>query len=665
MSDTPLLPDDFFEQVRSTNPFDVNRVVPSTTAAADADAVHARPFGQLLELASQARQQPTGVGALVWGEAGIGKSHLLARLGRWAGPEHKHALFVYLANLQAAPEQLPRSVLRCVVAVLTRGRESRLYDTPLYRLVNATLRHALQYDGSRTPTWREVEDAYRDLLDDLAGRTVAGAAVVDRPAYAVLYRFFRSAYQAREGNDDGLAALAVRWLAGDALDPEEAHALGLPAGRRSDALAAADDEEVKRILVALAELARYRRQPLILCFDQVDNLEPQQFAALARFLHALLDSAANVLVITAGLQDTLRRWLLDGMVQESTWHRLAQYELMLQRVSVPEAEQIVRARLHAFTEPFRTVPAVDELVRRDPLFPLGEAWFRERLADRVEVRPRDVINWAREGWRQEQDLLEQAGGEAWLEGWGTRRPTAPRPLPAATAIETLIDEKIALRLQEHQERRQLEPHTLPPDGENLAGLVEATLRGWLHACGRAAHARVERLARPRRGPRPPYDLLLRRKDGPGSADVRTGVLCLVETNRVTMAASLRRLVQDPEPPDHLVLVTDARRPLDPGAVGRDHLAEVRRRPGRTFAHVELTPDQYAALDALQAVVGEARSGDLEIDLPGGGSRRVSEREVIDSYQRRQRYLGHPLLRVLLHDERASIHPPAEQVLVNR
>src|SRR5437588_6427346 len=131
---TPGL-DGFFEHVRYTNPFDVNRVGESSFAESDAEPVHHAAYAQLLDLARKAHKQHLGIGALLWGEAGIGKSHLLARLGRWAGADNRQAVFVYLSNLQAAPEQLPRSVLRRTVSILTRGRTSRFAETPLYRLV--------------------------------------------------------------------------------------------------------------------------------------------------------------------------------------------------------------------------------------------------------------------------------------------------------------------------------------------------------------------------------------------------------------------------------------------------------------------------------------------------------------------------------------------------
>ncbi|HXG11817.1 MAG TPA: ATP-binding protein [Gemmataceae bacterium] len=642
----------FFEHVRYTNPFDVNRVGQAALAEADASQVHHAAFTQLTDLVGRARQQPLGLGAVLWGEAGIGKSHLLARLQVWAGRDHKQAACVYLSNLQAAPQQLPRSLLRAVVSILTHGRVNQFHGTLLYRLINATLRHALQYDGSTPRSWGEAEAAYHELIDDLCDRGPGQAAFVDRLAYAVLFEFFRSAYRAREADDDGVAALAVRWLAGDALDPNEARALGLPApAGRDEVVALADDQQIRNVLVALAQVASYRAQPLVLCCDQVDSLEPEQFGALARFLHGLLDSASNLLVITCGLRETLDRWLNDGVIPTSTWDRLTQHEILLQRISPRDASQIVQARLQPFQEPFLTLEPVKELVQKDYLFPLGQAWEEEYLAGKIEVRPRDVINWAREGWRREQDALKRLGGPEWLARWSDRArpPIKPVDLPPEE-IHQRIDDKVDLKLREHKQQRQLEPQTLPPDADNLAGLLYTLLQRCLNTSEWPSLLDVQRMPRPRYGPRPPYDIILRQRLGADAPEIRTGLLCLVVSSRVSMSAFLRRLVNDTQPPERLVLITEERRPLNPGPTGQEYLDQLRQRHGARFLHFNLTFDQYAELEALQGVVGLARSGDLEVELPGGRPRRVTEGEVIESHHRRQRYRGHPLLRLVLEPE---------------
>ena len=167
-----------------------------------------------------------GVGAVLWGEAGIGKSHLLSRLGRWANRENQ-ACFVYLHNLQAAPEHLPRSLLHAVVSNLTRGRQRQFVGSTLFDLVHAGLLDAVNHQMGNY-TWPKLERAYAQMIDGIAGRDLPGATLIDHTVWDVLFRFFRSVYRANQGKEDGtVAALAVRWLAGQARS-EEARTLELP-----------------------------------------------------------------------------------------------------------------------------------------------------------------------------------------------------------------------------------------------------------------------------------------------------------------------------------------------------------------------------------------------------------------------------------------------------
>jgi hypothetical protein len=639
----------FFDILRTTNPFTMNRVVPASMLQEDAEAVHQGQFATLLQLAHKAHAEQAGLGVVVWGEAGIGKSHLLARLGQWAGHDHKQAVFVYLANLQAEPEQLPRSLLRCVISILTRGRMHHFHLTPLYRMMNAVVRHALDDDGSQERSWQEAYAAYSHLIDEISDRTTAQAGLVDRAIYTVLFRFFQAAYVARESPDDGLAGLCVRWLAGDALDGDDARTIRLAPGPGEEVAALADDEQIKRVLIALAQLAWYRNEPLVLCFDQVDNLAPEQCTALGRFLHALLDGAGNLLVVTAGVKATLVQWQTNGVVQQSSWDRLALYIIDLQRVNVAEARQIVQARLR----PAQALEPTAELAGKDPLFPLGENWAREFLNGKIEVRPRDVIHWAREGWRRQQEALQQLGEQAWLHTWdqlqagdSTREGERGREELTEEQLHQCIDEKVAAKVNEHIQLRQQQPESLPADPNHLAGLIHVVLQGCSNVSADFALTAVERLLTPKYSQRPPYDLVLHHRQAEAGMH-RSGLLCLVVSSRTSMTGFLRRLAQDPQPPLRLFLVTDERCPLDPGAAGLNYLEKVRQRHGEHFHHVELTLAEYVELDALQAVAGQAKSGDLEIDLPGGEARRLSEQDVMASHLRQQRYLGHRLLRLLL------------------
>ena len=76
--------EDFFSRLRDSNPFTDNRVTGPAPDEVDVEALNQSAFERLVELACEACGARRGLGAVVWGQAGIGKSHLLGRLGRWA-----------------------------------------------------------------------------------------------------------------------------------------------------------------------------------------------------------------------------------------------------------------------------------------------------------------------------------------------------------------------------------------------------------------------------------------------------------------------------------------------------------------------------------------------------------------------------------------------------
>lgn len=636
--------DDFFRAVRTLNPFTDNRVTGVGPDEVDVPEVHAAVFDRLTSLAQEASGRRSGLGALLWGEAGIGKSHILARLARWAD-EGPRARLVSLHNLQAGPEVLPRSLLRTVISILTRGRQRDFLSTPLCRLVAGFAHEAAGYPRGAT-SWPTVRSTYERHLDRL-GADPAQAALIDRTVYDVLLALLQSAWHEARGEEDGVASLAVRWLAGDYLDPHEGHKLGLPGGPvRQGPVALRDNQQVKQVLVALARMALSRHQPFILCFDQVDNLDREQMGALSRFLEALLDAAPNLLVVTAGIQATLLSWRDQKVIQDSAWDRLAQFELRLQRVSGAEAERIVAARLERFFEPFRGLEELRERRQADPLFPLGAVWRAEHLNGKTDLRPRDVLTRAREAWGRVQETIRERGGAAWLANGRAEPPPPPQPIRERSEdeVRAAIEARVAQAVAEHQQRRVAEPHTLPWDADHLAGLTVGLLERWRTAEPKCGIVRAERMTVPKGG-RPAYDVSVRLRIAGG--DVTAGLLFLATGNATAAAGFLRRLVQTVRGPRRLLLVTDARAPLSLGPKGQEYLRQLRRKAAGQFRHVELPFADYALLDALQAVVGQAGSGDLEIDLPGGIARRITEDEALAALVRTGRYRTAPVLRELV------------------
>lgn len=638
---------EFVRCVETHNPFLDNRINGPSSHDVDVETIHQAAFLRLTKLAREACAHRRGVGVVLWGEAGIGKSHLLSRLARWANRDG-HAYSCYLHNLQAAPEHLPRSLLHSVITQLALGREERFLETPLFEMVHAGLLDAVDRKlGSYT--WPQLEAAYGRIVERLAGGNLPGSTPLDRTVWNVLFRFYRSAYRGRQGKERGeKAALAVRWLSGQTLDPEEGRELGLPPSRAEEAVGLLDNQQIKHVLVALTRLAAAEDRPFLLVFDQVDNLDEEQAGALARFLEALIDSSPNLLVVTAGVKDTLLRWRERGVIQESAWDRLAQESLSLLRLQPAAAAAIVAERLRRFLEPFADVELIQQRQRADALFPLGEVWRERYFGDRPDMRPRDALNWAREGWRQQQETLARHDPLDWLRRWpkdgepGIGPPDEPTTEAIREAIEGKIDEKLEAIAAPYRR----EPHLLPTDAEHLAGLTYSALRQCRDAGHRYGVWEVERVPVPKHR-QPTYHLSLRRRDSQESHDLRTGILFLMTQSAVSVAGFLRRLIETWGTFDSVVVVTAEGIGLPLGKGGEDSLTALQARGSQHFQMVEVSFAECAALEAMQQVVGLAKSGDLEIEPSPGHVRPVGEQEVIEAYHRRNRYLELSLLRTLL------------------
>jgi len=350
----------------------------------------------------------------------------------------------------------------------------------------------------------------------------------------------------------------------------------------------------------------------------------------------------------AGNQATLLQWRGHKVIQDSAWDRLAQFEIALQRISVSEGRAIVAARLQRFLEPAAQFDAVKPRLQEDPLFPLGKPWADDFLKNKVEVRPRDILSWAREGWRREQAELREVGGPAWLARWGSGRPAEPAIVSwTARQIQDAIDSKVAQKFAEGKAQHEAEPQNLPPNAANVAGLVAALLEQRAPTGQPGQRLHVEQVSGLGRSKRPPYDLIVRQRSSTMNVEVRCGLLFLTTGSAQAVTAALRRLLRDTDPPHRVFLITDERTALPFGPIGKEYYEELRQRGDQRFRHLELTFAQYAELDALQATVGLARSGDLEIDLPGGQTRPIGPEEVIASQQRQGRYAAAPILKDLL------------------
>jgi len=129
--------------------------------------------------------------------------------------------------------------------------------------------------------------------------------------------------------------------------------LGLPPSlSRDETVALEDTQQVRQVLSPCRAWPVAKGQSFVLAFDQVDNLEREQFAALARFLEALLDSAPNLLVVTAGIQATLAWVGEEKVVQDRPGTGSCSSSFAWGASAPPRRSKLVRSRLDNFLAPF-------------------------------------------------------------------------------------------------------------------------------------------------------------------------------------------------------------------------------------------------------------------------------------------------------------------------
>jgi hypothetical protein len=624
--------DDLIRAIKGTNPFQSNRVSSPNDVRVDVGQVHGTEFTRLTARIEQVRHG-RAAGILVVGGPGTGKSHVLGRLARWA-KEHS-AAFVFLHNLQASPERMPRYVLKATISAVFTFQNGSYGSAGLIALLHTALNRL-----AGTP--------HRGL----------GGDSVDREIVAVLNALVKVS---SDPNQTGLVDAAIDWMSGDEIDEDQARELGKSAGRRI-LTRPPDDETVKRVLIVLARLLALDDKVLVLCIDQIDNLDADQVHALMAFLHALIDLGENLAVICAGVRTSMYKLKEQGDIPDAAWDRVAEHIIDLQEISTDHARSLIAARTVDFLQPFAALKALDKPRRADSLFPLGEAWFAKQFGEKLQVRPRDAVSWARDQWERVQHDLDERGGSTWLTSWPKSAPVGKTgngkgqvPLP----LEDLIDHVVRAKVEECRAQRMLNPGTLPPDTDNLAKLTANLLSKCVNRADYSLLA-VEPDKPTRKGGLTPYEFIITERNGK-KREVRTGVTCLPGGHGNGPRYALERIRDDKRSLEHVVVVSDQRRPPRLGDRGKKLLQGLEQRGPQAFRHIPLSVEEVVELDALDSVLGLARVGDLEIEYPPGVPRPVSEPEAVESMHRLGLLVGHRFLRELLTEDEgpAPLAPPED------
>ena len=362
---------------RQHNPFTSSSVGdPWDATYPDVPSINEHAFRGLCQLIEQKTTHPAlNCAGLIVGEVGSGKTHLFGRILTQSQQARFPFAFAYIQPLED-PEQTYRYLLREVMVNLFHPMAASPQATQFRRLVTRIFQEG-SHDGplsarmTITPsTFAAIQQRVIRLLTT-ACPAISVRFVQVLLQYAVLER--RTA--------------AMHWLTGRVLDEADAALLQVP--DRAQVSVAALEEEARDILSSLGLVLTRYRQPLVICFDRLENLETdEQIHALGKMVEFLIDKAQAMLPMACfrGMQwEEKFRHKLNQHVSS----RLETNKFELRGCTPEQALAIVRSRLAA-------VPGNQEA---EPLFPFDA----EELLKTFHLglySPRRVITLANQRLRQ-------------------------------------------------------------------------------------------------------------------------------------------------------------------------------------------------------------------------------------------------------------------------
>lgn len=559
------------------NPFR-NAIVsnPWDGVSIDVPEIQADVFDESLKGIDQVRQAGRSAALLIHGAAGAGKTHLLSRLRAQLTPQaaiatdRDECLFAWI-RLQASPRMIWRHVRRTMVEDWfrpVRGQHTQFERIMFHRL--AEIRVA---EGDLEPWYEYMLDTHPEALDELLDK-VADNLYLDRSTTIA----FKHLAFGRHRRD--LRA----WLGGDPL-PEEALArLGLSQDTGTDE---DREHEARRVVVMLCKLAGNGR-PIVLGLDQVEALQTSAndrdgLFAFGQLVSTLHDETTNMLIVSC-VQSSFFTELKDKS-------RGADYDRMtslgarsLATLKQSEVEKLIAARLTLAGPGFVRPPSADSL------WPLQQADF-QRLSAVDELTPRRLLATCADRF------------DAWSAGTPLSGPLAvvssdDDELP----MEKFFDETWRTRVE------QMVSASRPERSEEIMRHGLPQLMQLLAPRWKEVH--IDQV--------PDIPIVM---EGPTD---RVGVSICTQANMTSVAAQLKRLKTQftPDRLQRLIVVRDSRVPLSKGAkVAHQALAQLVEQ-GAVIA--EPVPEVFAALDALRALLSDAKSGDLARNGQAISPRTVEE-----------------------------------------
>jgi hypothetical protein len=345
----------------------------------DVPELHARILEQCSAAIETARNAGQSTSLLVIGEAGSGKSHMIAQCRKKMALDPR-AVLVSIRLGGANAGCLWRHLReRFVTELLEKYNNTENGESGLLRILR-----------NRFPKWASAEGSASSILDILIGKPNASNQMrlhleefaKSCPSFGIKLR--KVLPQLLKAD---LTTLAQDWLRGEQLTEEDLRKLNLPPEFPSDL----EQENIARsVVLSFLHLAGDKTN-IFLFFDEVEAIQAgkddtqvlRQFATISTQLLA----EAGTRVIATSIRPTLQISLFKA-VEVSNQQKMSQFVSRIPSLNWEQTVRIVSARLDA--EP--TCRAARQQHNQDPFWPLDQKFLETTFSEnRLNLTPRHLI----------------------------------------------------------------------------------------------------------------------------------------------------------------------------------------------------------------------------------------------------------------------------------
>ena len=373
MSDNALI----FDQLTADNPFiSSSSPLPWENKSPDLSQLNSEVSAEIEQLILTKRREPSlPIAGLIFGEAGLGKTHMLSRILRKLRKNAWKIVFVAVRTF-TNPKRLYQELLSEILLSMNRQHsESRTqFDMLMAEVMNAYHEHRSNDTFTSVP----ATDLKFYLKHDLPG--------LDKNFLKCILLYL--------GTDDRITKDNIlEWLR-EGLDEEESQALGLPLREAAEMDDTACEIFAKNVIISLGSFLAYAHIPMIICFDELDNMKHNKelvevWGDSVAFMMNTISGVLPLCFIKSEIWDEVFRPVLNLSIVQ----RLDAGKINMLGCTVDQAKQLIHDRIAA-----KFPDSAEEKYN----------WLISRMGNTLTegISPRDAIRLARQALRDTTNPID-------------------------------------------------------------------------------------------------------------------------------------------------------------------------------------------------------------------------------------------------------------------